>query len=91
MLYKAAEEAVKALAICLGLDVVEKVETRGRWTAAELDRSARDAASRMGGWLLNAWALHVWGFHEAKLDSDSVKARMPYIAKPVEGAKRACA
>ena len=94
-LYKAAEEAVKALAICLGLDVVEKVEARGRWTAAELDRSARDAASRLGSWLLDAWdhawALHVWGFHEAKLDSDSVKARMPHIARLVEEAKKACA
>ncbi|MCC6020200.1 MAG: PaREP1 family protein [Thermoproteaceae archaeon] len=94
-LYKAAEEAVKALAACLNLDAASRAEERGRWTAAELDRAARDAARRLGGWLLDAWdhawALHVWGFHEAKLDADAVREREPYVARLVEEARRVCA
>ncbi|MEM2710241.1 MAG: PaREP1 family protein [Candidatus Methanomethylicia archaeon] len=28
--------------------------------------------------------LHVWGFHEAKLDKEDVKGRMPIIRRLVE-------
>lgn len=39
-LYKAAEEAVEALALHLGLsEVLEKVEGRGRWTTTDLEKA----------------------------------------------------
>lgn len=87
-LYKAAEECVKALAEHLKLEeVLARVGERGRWTVADLDKAARAVAERLGGWVLDAWdhawTLHVWGFHEAKLDTDAVKARIPYIEKLV--------
>ncbi|MBS7613983.1 hypothetical protein KEJ48_07100, partial [Candidatus Bathyarchaeota archaeon] len=28
--------------------------------------------------------LHVWGFHEAKLDAEDVRRRMPIIKKLIE-------
>jgi hypothetical protein len=30
----------------------------------------------------------VWGFHEAKLDSEAVKRRLPYIEKMLEEAEK---
>ena len=46
----------------------------------------------MGEWLNaawdRAWALHVWGFHEAKFDSEDVRARLPDIEKMVLEARR---
>jgi Archaeal PaREP1/PaREP8 family. len=86
-LYKAAEESVKAAASCLSLDVLRQVENKGRWTVAELDKAAaaRGISNKVGDWFLaawdTAWVLHVWGFHEAKLSSESVKARELYVAK----------
>jgi len=86
-LYKAAEESVKAAASCLSLDVLRQVENKGRWTVAELDKAAaaRGISNKVGDWFLaawdTAWVLHVWGFHEAKLSSEPVKAREPYVAK----------
>ena len=92
-LYKAAEEAVKALALHFGLsDVLEKVEERGRWTVTELDKAASRISGKLGEWFSAAWDranyLHVWGFHEAKLDSDSVKERAPDIERMVLEAKK---
>lgn len=92
-LYKAAEEAVKALAVHLDLsDVLEAVEKRGRWTVTELDRAVRKISQRTGKWFMSswdaAWALHVWGFHEAKLDMKSVKERSVEVEKMVVEARK---
>ncbi len=87
-LYKAAEEAVKALAIFYKLqDVLGGVEEKGRWTVSYLEKAVEAISERLGGWFLqswdNAWALHVWGFHEAKLDSKAVEMRLPYVERMV--------
>jgi len=92
-LYKAAEEAVKALAVHLDLsDVLEAVEKRGRWTVTELDRAVRKISQRTGKWFMSswdaAWVLHVWGFHEAKLDMESVKERSVEVEKMVVEARK---
>jgi hypothetical protein len=92
-LYKAAEEAVKALAIFYNLqDVLAGVEEKGRWTVSYLEKAVEAISERLGGWFLqswdNAWALHVWGFHEAKLDSKAVKIRLPYVERMVLEAEK---
>ena len=88
-LYKAAEEVVKALAQHYKLkDILAKVEERGRWTATDLAKAVAAIANRIGKWFEEswdtAWALHVWGFHEAKLDSELVKRRLPNIERMVQ-------
>jgi hypothetical protein len=92
-LYEAAEEAVKALALHLGLsEVLEKVEGRGRWTTTDLEKAVLKISEKIGRWFGaawdRAWVLHVWGFHEAKLDSEDVKERLPDVERMVLEAKR---
>ncbi len=92
-LYKAAEEAVKALAIFYNLqDVLGGVEEKGRWTVSYLEKAVEAISERLGGWFLqswdNAWALHVWGFHEAKFDSKAVEIRLPYVERMVLEAEK---
>jgi hypothetical protein len=92
-LYKAAEEAVKALAIFYNLqDILSRVEDKGRWTVSYLEKAVEAISERLGGWFLqswdNAWALHVWGFHEAKFDSKAVEIRLPYVERMVLEAER---
>jgi len=92
-LYKAAEEAVKALAIFYNLqDVLAGIEEKGRWTVSYLEKAVEAISERLGGWFLqswdNAWALHVWGFHEAKLDSKAVEIRLPYVERMVLEAEK---
>jgi hypothetical protein len=81
-LYKAAEETVKALAIRFGLgEVLKRVSERGRWTVTELEKAVSRISESLGEWFDAAWDaanyLHVWGFHEAKLDVEDVKKRLP--------------
>ncbi|RLE57226.1 MAG: hypothetical protein DRJ40_02625 [Thermoprotei archaeon] len=92
-LYKAAEECVKALTIQFKLEnIMRKIRERGRWTVTELEKAAEIISDRIGSWFYDAWdhawTLHVWGFHEAKLDSEAVKRRLPYIEKIVEETKK---
>ena len=66
-LYKAAEEAVKALAVHHRLeDVLVRVRERGRWTVSLLSKAVTRLAKIIGQWVLDAWdhawVLHVWGF-----------------------------
>jgi len=87
-LYKAAEEAVKALVVFYNLqDVLAGVEEKGRWTVSYLEKAVEAISERLGGWFGEAWdrawALHVWGFHEAKLDSKAVEMRLPYVERIV--------
>ena len=50
-LYKAAEEAVKALAIFYDLqDILSRVEGRGRWVASDLEKAVEAISERLGGW-----------------------------------------
>jgi hypothetical protein len=87
-LYKAAEEAVKALAHHLALDdVLKRVGERGRWTVTELERAVLRISDKLGEWFRHswnsAWVLHVRGFHEAKLDPDYVKRQVPDVERTV--------
>ncbi len=92
-LYEAAEEVVKALATYLNLDnILREVEKRGRWTTTDLERAVEIIGDKIGKWFEEswdrAWTLHVWGFHEAKLDSEAVKRRLPYIKRMMEEAEK---
>lgn len=92
-LYKAAEECIKAVAMHLNLkDILARVRRRGRWTLADLEKTARAAARGISEDIYVGWDranyLHIWGFHEAKLDAEDVKARIPYIEKMIEKLKR---
>jgi hypothetical protein len=92
-LYEAAEEVVKALTIYFNLsDIIEKVNERKMWTVTELDKASRMISEKLGKWFRSswdtAWALHVWGLHEAKLDSESVRDRLPDIEKMVMEAQK---
>jgi hypothetical protein len=91
-LYKAAEEAVKALTIHLDLKgILESVEKRGRWTVTELEKAVIKISEKLGRWFISAWdsawALHVWGFHEAKFDDEDVRERLPDVEKIVTEAQ----
>ena len=88
-LYKAVEECIKALAIYYDLkDVLAKVNERGRWTVTELEKAVEAISERLGEWFRQTWDtanyLHVWGFHEAKLDANAVKVRLPYIERVID-------
>ena len=77
-IYKAAEEAIKALTMSLGMEnVLSKVGERGRWTTSDLERAVEALSDKLSKWLYDAWdhawVLHVWGFHEAKLDREAVR------------------
>jgi len=92
-LYKAAEEAVKALAIALNLEEARKAVESGGWWSKLLEKAARGIAKALGVkefilWWDAACKLHVDGFHEAKLSSEDVKDRYGYIEEMVNQAKR---
>jgi hypothetical protein len=87
-LYKAAEECVKALSERLSLPEVKDAEERGRWTVTLLERAVRKLTDKLGIDVQLGWDaanhLHVWGFHEAKLEAEDVKARIPLIRRLIE-------
>jgi hypothetical protein len=62
------------------------------WTITELDKASRLISEKLGKWFRSswdtAWALHVWGFHEEKLDSESVRDRLPDIERMVMEAQK---
>ncbi|MEM0278190.1 PaREP1 family protein [Pyrobaculum sp.] len=91
-LYKAAEEAVKALAVALGLEEAQKAEEQGRWIAALLftavDKIARKTVRDFKLWWKSAWFLHVEGFHEARLTAEQVKDDVEYVKYIVDTAER---
>ena len=82
-LYKAAEEAVKALAKVFSLPQVDEAEKIGRWTAELLFKAVNTLAKKFGedirSWWHTAWVLHVKGFHEARLDSDYVASSYSHV------------
>ncbi|ADN50557.1 PaREP1 family protein [Vulcanisaeta distributa] len=87
-LYKAVEEAIKALAIAKNLDEAREALEKGRWTVSLLDR----AAIKLGDGVRQAWAeayfLHVNGFHEVRIGIDEVRARIPIIQELINEVKR---
>jgi hypothetical protein len=92
-LYKAAEEAVKAIATALDLDEARKALERGRWTLSLLDDAVYAISERLGvkeliDWWDSAYRLHVNGFHEAKLRSIDVAKRYGHVEALVNLAKR---
>jgi hypothetical protein len=91
-LYKAAEEVTKALATHFNLrDILGDVERSGR-CVGKLEKAVLRISERLGDWFSaawdRAWTLHVWGFHEAKLDPEDVRARLPDIERMVSEARK---
>jgi hypothetical protein len=66
----------------------EEAEERGRWTVTLLERAVRKLTDKMSVDVQLGWDaanhLHVWGFHEAKLELEDVKGRIPLIRRLVE-------
>jgi hypothetical protein len=92
-LYKAAEEAVEALAIALNLDEAEKTLEKGRWTVSLLNDaiyaiSEKLRVKELMDWWDAAYRLHVDGFHEARLRSIDVAKRFGHVEALVNLAKR---
>jgi hypothetical protein len=87
-LYKAAEECVKTLSERFNLPEVKDAEERGRWTVTLLERVVRKLSDKIGIDIQLGWDaanhLHIWGFHEAKLEIEDVKARIPLIKRLIE-------
>jgi uncharacterized protein YuzE len=83
-LYRAAEEAVKALAAALELPEAREAAERGRWSSQLLFDAASELAEKLGDdvrrWWNTAWVLRVEGYREARLKSDAVREN----AKDVE-------
>jgi hypothetical protein len=80
-LYKAAEEAVKTIAIALKLPEASEAAKRGRWTTGLLEDAVMNImrilkVDELYHWWDSAYKLHVDGFHEAKLRSDDVRLRL---------------
>jgi hypothetical protein len=92
-LYKAAEEAVKTIAIALKLSEAEEAVKRERWTTGLLDSAVKNIMRRLGldelyHWWDSAYKLHVDGFHEAKLKSDDIRLRLKDVEALVNLAKK---
>jgi hypothetical protein len=80
-LYKAAEEAVKIIAIALKLPEADEAAKRGRWTTGLLEDAVMNImrilkVDELYHWWDSAYKLHVNGFHKAKLRSDDVRLRL---------------
>lgn len=78
-LYKAVEEAVKALAIACDLEEAKEAAAKGRWTVSLLDKAARHLGDRAWRAWTEGYFLHVNGFHEVRIDMTDVKARLPIV------------
>jgi hypothetical protein len=92
-LYKAAEEAVKALAVALDLEQARIAAKEGGWWTRLLNRAAEAVAERLGLeelalWWKAAYYLHVEGFHEARLNGEDVKRNYRYVEALVTTAEK---
>lgn len=86
--YKAAEECIKALSEHYNLPEVKEAEEKERWTVTLLEKAVRKLSDKISidvqiGWDAANY-LHVFGFHEAKLEVENVKARIPLIKRLIE-------
>ena len=91
-LYKAAEEAVKALAITLGLNEAGTALEQDRWTAALLFNAVDSISNKLNNedlrlWWRAAWFLHVEGFHETRLTTEQVRRDLKYVEALVKLAR----
>ena len=91
-LYKVAEECIKALAIRYKISEFEKAREAGRWKTRLLDKAALRLSQILNEPLIvDAWdtafKLHVDGFHEARLDIDYIRARLPKIEQLLKKTK----
>jgi hypothetical protein len=87
-LYKAAEECIKLLSERFNLPEVKEAEEKKKWTVTLLEKAVRKLSDKISidvqiGWDAANY-LHVWGFHEAKLEAENVKARLPLIKRLIE-------
>jgi hypothetical protein len=87
-LYKAAEECIKLLSERFNLPEAKEAEEKGRWTVTLLEKAVRKLSDKISidvqlGWDAANY-LHVFGFHEAKLEVENVKARIPLIKRLIE-------
>ncbi|PSN84209.1 hypothetical protein B9Q01_01910 [Candidatus Marsarchaeota G1 archaeon OSP_D] len=74
--YKAAEEAVKMLAVKLNMtDLLNKVKEQKRWSSDILFSVAFRAPKEIHEAWKSAWVLHVYGFHEMSLEMEQVNLR----------------
>jgi len=69
--YKAAEEAIKILAIKKSLSIIDIVNKRKRWSSELLFKAAK-MLGILDIWKA-AWTLHQDGFHEMILSSELVE------------------
>jgi hypothetical protein len=87
-LYKAAEECIKLLSERFNLPEVKEAEEKGKWTVTLLEKAVRKLSDKISIDVQICWDsanyLHVWGFHEAKLEAENVKARLPLIKRLIE-------
>ena len=91
--YKAAEEAVKAIAAALDVEEHRKAADQGRWTAALLFDAVDSISAKLGVgelplWWRAAWVLHVEGFHEARLGAERVRRDLKYVKAMVGLARK---
>jgi hypothetical protein len=92
-LYKAAEEAVKTIAIALKLSEAEEAVRKERWTTGLFESAVINIMRRLKldelyHWWDSAYKLHVDGFHEAKLKSDDIRLRLKDVEALVNLAKK---
>ena len=82
-LYKAAEEAIKILALTHAPEAHKEALGRERWTTDLLFKAADEMGRELRHCWDSAWTLHVEGFHEMKLNINSVERRIEDIAELV--------
>ena len=83
-LYKAAEEAMKRLALSHAPEVGKEAVKKGSWTTDLLFKAADAMGREIRHCWDTAWTLHVQEFHEMRLDIDSVGKRIEDIAELVK-------
>ena len=87
-LYKAAEKCIKLLSERFNTPEVKEAEEKGRWTVTLLEKAVRKLSDKISIDVQISWDaanyLHVFGFHEAKLEAENVKARIPLIKRLME-------
>ncbi len=80
------------MAEVLGLPEAEEARKRNKWSLRLLDFAANRLAMEVDGRIYDDWDhayfLHTEGFHEARLDSNQVRARAKYVEELLEIAKK---
>jgi hypothetical protein len=75
------------------LPEIKDVEERGRWAVTLLEKAVRKLSTKISLEIQLGWDaanhLHIWGFHEAKLEVEDVKARIPLIRRLIEITEKA--